>query len=105
MLKGSCLSRCNDSMNLMNFVKAFFLTSGFPTPRAIVYFNSELIQMMMRSAADQDPLDPTIYSPQTIREEVAIREAILIAKDLNEAERQVDAALSATYRGGNGLAN
>ena len=39
MLKGSCFSRCNNSTNLMNFVKAFFLTSGFPTPRAIVYFN------------------------------------------------------------------
>ena len=84
----------------MNFVKAFFLTSGFPTPRAIVYLNSEQIQ-----AANQDSNNPTIFSPHTIREEVAISEAALIARQLHEAERPVDAAFATTAnRGGdNGL--
>ena len=105
LLRASSLSRNTNSGDLMDFVKAFFLTSGFPTPRAIVNFDRELIQMLMRSAASQDSNNPTIFSPHTIREEVAISEAALIARQLHEAERQVDAAFATTAnRGGdNGL--
>ena len=99
-LKGSSLSRCNDSTNLMNFVKAFFLTSGFLTPRSIVNLNSELTEMLLHGATTQDPSNPKIFSPRTMREQVGISEAILIAKQLQEAEWQVEAAAdTVTNRG------
>ena len=85
----------------MNFVKAFFLTSGFPTPRAIVNLNSELTKRLLQDATSQDPSNPKIFSPHTIREEVGISEAIVIAKQLQEAEWQVEAAAeTVTNRGG-----
>ena len=56
--------------------------------------------MLMRSAANQNSNNPTIFSPHTIREEVAISEAALIARQLHEAERQVDAAFATTANRG-----
>ena len=104
LLRASSLSRNTNSGELMDFVKAFFLTSGFPTPRAIVNLSEHLILRLMHDAASQDSNNPKIFSPHTIREEVAISETVLIAKQLNEAELQVDAALSTTNRrGDNGL--
>ena len=91
MLRGSSLSRCTNSLDLMNFVKAFFLTSGFPTPRAIVNLNSELTKRLLQDATSQDPSNPKIFSPHTIMEEVGISEAILIAQQLHAAEWQVEA--------------
>ena len=87
----------------MDFVKAFFLTSGFPTPRMIVNLSEHLILRLMQDAANQDSNNPKIFSPQTIREEIAICEAVLIAKQFVEAERQVDAALSTSNKGDNGF--
>ena len=100
LLKASSISR---SAELMDFVKAFFLTSGFPTPRMIVNLSEHLILRLIQDAANQDSSDPEIFSPQTIREEIAIFEAVLIAKQFVEAERQVDAALSTSNKGDNGF--
>ena len=101
MLRGSSLSRCDNSENLMTVVKAFFLTSGFPTPRAIVNLNSELTKRLLQDATRQDPNDPKIFCRHNIREEVGISEAIVIAKQLQEAEWQVEAAAEpVTNRGG-----
>ena len=71
------------SVELMDFVKAFFLTSGFRTPRMIVNLSEHLILRLMQDAANQDSNNPKIFSPHTIREEVAISETVLIAKQLN----------------------
>ena len=97
LLRASSISRSGE---LMDFVTAFFLTSGFPTPRMIVNLSEHLILRLMQDAANQDSNNPKIFSPHTIREEVAISETVLIAKQFVEAERQVDAALSTTNRGG-----
>ena len=79
------------------------MTSGFPTPRMIVNLSEHLILRLIQDAANQDSSDPEIFSPQTIREEIAISEAVLIAKQFVEAERQVDAALSTSNKGDNGF--
>ena len=66
LLRASSISR---SVELMDFVKAFFLTSGFPTPRMIVNLSEHLILRPMQDAANQNSNNPKILSPHTIREE------------------------------------
>ena len=88
MLRGSSLAHSADPTTLMNSVKAFFITSGFLTPRSTVGFSERLIEKLLNDAETQDPDNPMIFALQSMREEVCISQAIAIAKELENAEWQ-----------------
>ena len=88
MLRGSSLAHSDDPMTLMTSVKAFFITSGFSTPRSTAGFSELLIEKLLNDAATQDPDKPMIWAPQSMREEVCISQAVAIAKEFENAEWQ-----------------
>ena len=89
MLMGSSLADSSDPMNLMNSVKAFFITSGFLTPHSTVGISERLIDKLLNDAETQDPDNPMIFAPHSMREEVGIPQAIATAKEFENAEWHV----------------
>ena len=85
----------------MNSVKAFFITSGFLTPRSTVGFSERLIEKLLNDAETQDPDNPMIFALHSMREEVGISRAIAVAKEFENAEWQVmKAADTVASKGG-----
>ena len=84
MLLASPLNAGDNPIVLMNKTKAFFMTCGFTSPRSTVCLTEDKIDRLLKYATKGD--NPSIFAPQTIREELGISQVINLAKAYQDLE-------------------
>ena len=86
MLLASPLNAGDNPAVLMNNTKVFFMSCGFTSPRSTVCLTEDKIDRLLKYATKGD--NPSIFAPQTIREELGISQVINLAKAYQDLEWQ-----------------